>query len=98
MAEKSRGRKSFVPVAIAGVVAVLGLVALLVVDHGPWNKPVVKPPTAVLQGDTASAAREVGATVTPTDPKPALEPVAPGPKPVNPAIPAAPVREGEAPK
>ena len=73
MVEKSGGRKSFVPVAIAGVVAVMGLVALLVVNHGPWNKPVVKPPTTVPQGDTAAAAREVGATVTPTNPKPALE-------------------------
>ena len=98
MAEQSRGLKSFRPVAIAVVVAFVGLVALLVVNHGPWNKPVVKPPTTVPQGNTAAAAREVGATVTPTDPKSALEPVAPGPKPVNPAIPATPVPAGEAPK
>jgi hypothetical protein len=36
---------------------------------------------------TGAAARAVGATVTPTAPKPALEPVAPGPPLAQPAIP-----------
>ncbi len=39
---------------------------------------------------TGAAARAAGATVTPTAPKPALDPTAPGPKPVQPANPATP--------
>ena len=77
----------FVPVIIATVVAVMGFVGLLLVNHGPWNKPKVKNETMIQYGTTAAAAAAVGAAVTPTAPKPQLEPVAPGPKPVQPAIP-----------
>ena len=76
-----------VPALIAITVAVIGLVGLLLVDHGPWNKPHVKNETMIQYGTTAAAAAAVGATVTPTSPKPALEPVAAGPKRVQPAIP-----------
>ena len=87
MAEKTRVRKTFVPVGIAAAVAVIGLALLLLVDHGPWTRPAVKAPAAIPHSDTAAAAQAAGASVTPTDPKPAIEPVAPGPKPVQPAAP-----------
>jgi hypothetical protein len=72
------------PVIIATAVALIGLVALLLLDHGPWNKPNVKNEIMIQYGTTATAA---GAAVTPTEQKPELEPVVPGPKPVQPAIP-----------
>jgi hypothetical protein len=76
-----------VPVIITTVVAVMGLVGLLLVNHGPWNKPKVQNETMIQYGTTAGAAAAAGAGVAPTEKKPELEPVAPGPKPVEPAIP-----------
>ena len=66
-----------------------GVVAMAVVDHGPWNKPNAQT-AEVNYSTTDAAARAVGAKVTPTLPKPALEPVAPGPKPAQPINPATP--------
>ena len=83
-------QKKFVPVAIAAAVALIGLLALLIVNHGPWTRPVVRAPAAIPTSDTAAAAEAAGATATPTDPKPAIEPVPPGPKPVNPDAPKTP--------
>lgn len=77
------------PVAIASAIAVFGVLAMLVVDHGPWNKPNVRT-AEVYYSTTGAAARAVGAKVTPTLPKSAIEPVAPGPKPTQPANPATP--------
>ena len=70
-------------------IAVFGLVAMLIVDHGPWNRPHLQ--TAESNHiTTGAAASAVGATVTPTAPKPELEPTAPGPKPVQPPNPKTP--------
>jgi hypothetical protein len=77
----------FLPVIIATVVAVMGLIGLLLVNHGPRNKPNVKNETMIQHGTTAGSAAAAGAAVTPTEQKPALEPVPAGPKPVAPAIP-----------
>jgi hypothetical protein len=77
----------FVPVIIATVVAVMGLVGLLLVNHGPWNKPKVQNETMIQYGTTAGSAAAVGAAVTPTEQKPEIEPAVPGPKRVAPAIP-----------
>jgi hypothetical protein len=77
----------FIPLIIATAITVIGLVALLLVDHGPWNKPKVQNETMIQYGTTAASAAAVGAAITPTEKKPELEPVAPGPKPVAPAIP-----------
>jgi hypothetical protein len=76
------------PVGIALAVAIFGVVAMLVVDHGPWSRPKVR--TAEVYTSTSDAARAVGATVTPTSRQPELEPVAPGPQPAQPANPATP--------
>jgi hypothetical protein len=82
-------RKSRVPMLFALAIAVFGLVAMLIVDHGPWNRPHLQ--TAESNHiTTGAAASAVGATVTPTAPKPELEPTAPGPKPVQPPNPKTP--------
>jgi hypothetical protein len=76
------------PVVLAAIVAVVGMVAMLVVDHGPWSRPHVQTAEVADHHNTAEAARAVGATVTPTEPQSELDPIAPGPKraqPVNPA-------------
>lgn len=78
------------PLAIAIAVTILGALGMLIVDHGPWNKPKLHTVTAASSSTTGEAARAAGATVMPTDPKPQLEPEAPGPKPVHPAIPRTP--------
>jgi hypothetical protein len=78
------------PVLIASAVAVFGVLAMLIVDHGPWNKPKVRTAEVHNYTTTGDAARAVGATVTPTEPQSQVEPVAPGPKPAQPANPATP--------
>jgi hypothetical protein len=71
------------PMIASIAVAAFGISAILLVDHGPWNRPHLK--TAMVNyGNTASAAKAVGATVTPTQPKPAIEPETPGPKRAQP--------------
>jgi hypothetical protein len=73
------------PVVIAVAVAVLGILAMLIVDHGPWSRPHIQTAEMANYTTTGAAAQAAGATVTPTEPKPQIEPVAPGPKPVHPA-------------
>ncbi len=77
------------PAITAIAVASFGLLALVLVDHGPWSKPQVQNSTMIEYGTTAGAAAAVDATVTDTAPKQSIEPAAPGPKPVQPAIPDA---------
>jgi hypothetical protein len=73
------------PVAVALAVAILGVLAMLIVDHGAWNRPQVQTAEAATYKTTGEAARAVGARVSPTEPKPAIEPEPPGPKPIHPA-------------
>lgn len=83
-------RRGGMPLVVAIVVAILGVLGMLIVDHGPWNKPHVK--TAAMANTTIAgdAARDAGAGVMPTEPKQRNEPDAPGPEPVHPATPATP--------
>ena len=74
------------PLVIAIVIATFGVIGILLVDHGPWNKPKVQT-AEVHYPSTKAAANAVGATVTPTAPKTTIEPDAPGPKPVQPPNP-----------
>ena len=74
------------PLGIAMVIAVFGVLGILLVDHGPWNKPHLQS-AEVSYPTTKAAATAVGATVTPTEPNSAIEPVAPGPKPAQPPNP-----------
>jgi hypothetical protein len=78
------------PAKIALAVAIFGVVAMLVVDHGPWSKPKVQTAEVHNYTTTGEAARAAGATITQTAPPLALEPDAPGPKPVQPANPETP--------
>jgi hypothetical protein len=78
------------PIMVALAVAIFGVLGMLLVDHGPWNRPNVQTAEVANYKTTGAAARAVGATVTSTEPKPELEPVAPGPKPAQPANPATP--------
>jgi hypothetical protein len=84
--ERTLGR----PVMAAMVVATFGVLGMLIVDHGPWNRPQVQTAEVTNYRTTGEAARAAGATVTPTAAKPAIEPDAPGPKSAQPANPAAP--------
>ncbi len=77
------------PIIVAIAVAAIGLVSLILVDHGPWSKPRVQNGTMIEYGTTAGAAAAAGAIVTDTAPTQSIEPAAPGPKPVQPAIPDA---------
>ena len=76
------------PVVIAIAVAGFGVLAMLIVDHGPWTRPRVQTAEIVNHKTTGDGARAVGAKVTPTAPKSELEPNAPGPKPAEPVNPA----------
>lgn len=75
------------PVVVALAIAILGILAMLIVDHGPWSRPHVQTAAVANYHTTGEAARAAGAEVAPTAPKPALEPEAPGPKPAQPASP-----------
>jgi hypothetical protein len=75
---------------VAIAVAVFGMLAMLIVDHGPWNRPHVQTAEVANYKTTGEAARAAGAIVTPTAPKPVLEPKPPGPKPAQPTNPATP--------
>jgi|1185.fasta_scaffold600245_1 hypothetical protein len=75
------------PVVIAIAVAVFGVLGMLLVDHGPWSRPHVQTADIANYKTTGEAARAVGATVTPTEPRRPLEPVVPGPKPAEPTVP-----------
>jgi hypothetical protein len=75
-------------VAAAGAVA--GVLAMMVVDHGPWSRPHTETAEVADHMTTGEAARAAGATVTATAPRSEVEPVAPGPKraqTVNPITP-----------
>jgi hypothetical protein len=77
------------PLMATIAVAVCGVLAMLIVDHGPWSRPQVQTAEVATYKTTGEAARAVGASVTQTAPKAAIEPVAPGPKaqPNNPVMP-----------
>jgi hypothetical protein len=77
------------PLMVAIAVAVFGVLAMLIVDHGPWSRPLVQTAEVATYRTTGEAARAVGASVTPTAPKAAIEPAAAGPKvqPNNPVMP-----------
>jgi hypothetical protein len=78
------------PLMVALAVAIFGVLGMLIVDHGPWNRPKVQTAEIVNYTTTGAAAHAVGATVTPTAPNLEVEPVAPGPKPAEPANPTPP--------
>jgi hypothetical protein len=89
-ANESRSRTSRRgPLMVTMAVAVFGVLAMLIVDHGPWSRPQVQTAEVATYRTTGEAARAAGASVTQTTRKAAIEPVAPGPKvqPNNPVMP-----------
>lgn len=78
------------PLLVAVAIAVLGVLGMLIVDHGPWNKPKVQTIAMAPDSTLGEAARGAGVMVMPSEPKPRLEPDPPGPKPVHPANPVTP--------
>jgi hypothetical protein len=72
------------PVVIATAVAAFGVLGMVIVDHGPRTHPQVQTADLANYRSTGEAARAVGATVTPTEPRRGPEPVVPGPKPAEP--------------
>ncbi len=85
--DRHRRRSGGIPVAVALAVAIFGVLAMLVVDHGPWNRPNVQTAEVANDRTTGAAARAAGAVVTPTAPRPEIEHDEPGPKPAQPASP-----------
>ena len=77
------------PLIVAVAVAVFGLLAMLIVDHGPFSQSRVQTAEVATYRTTGEASRAVGASVTQTAPKAAIEPDAPGPgiQPNNPVMP-----------
>jgi len=75
------------PALVALAIAVFGVLAMLIVDHGPWSRPRVETAEVADHRTTGEAARLAGATIQPTEPKAPLQPEAPGPKPAQPANP-----------
>jgi len=86
---KSAKRMQRRPVVIAIAVSILGVLAMLIVDHGPSTRPQIQTAEVASHMTTGEAASAVGATVTPTEPTPGVEPARPGPKPAEPASAAA---------
>jgi uncharacterized membrane protein len=83
-------RRSLHPVIVALAVAIFGVLAMLIVDHGPWSRPEAQAAAVANYKTTGAAAHAAGAQVVPTPPKPEIEPVVPGPKPAQPANPTTP--------
>lgn len=81
-------RSGGTPLVVAIAVAVIGMLSILIVDYGPWNKPKVQPAVIAHHSTTGEAARAAGAKVMPTEPRLQVEPDPSGPKPVHPVGPA----------
>jgi hypothetical protein len=90
LAEDRLNRRGGAPLKVAIAVAVLGVLGMLIVDHGPWNKPKVQPAFMASYSSTGEAARAAGAKVMPTEQKLQVEPEPPVPKPVHPVNPTPP--------
>lgn len=73
-------QKAVSPVWVALAIAVFGIVAMLLVDHGPWARPQAQSAEVAYFHSTGEAARAAGANVVPTQPKSGLEPDPLGPK------------------
>ena len=77
-------RRGLHPLAVALAVAVLGILAMLIVDHGPGSRRHVQTAETAKHQTTGEAARAAGAGVEPTEPKRGIEPEPQVPKQVEP--------------
>ena len=55
------------PGVIALIVAGLTIAAMLIVDHGPWNRAKTQPAHVAMYATTGEAAHAAGAKVLPTE-------------------------------
>lgn len=62
------------PGVIALIVAGLTIAAMVIVDHGPWNRAKTQPAHVAMYATTGEAAHAAGAKVLPTAPKAMLVP------------------------
>jgi hypothetical protein len=90
MNKKPERTRSRAPMIVSLAVAIFGVLAMLLVDHGPWSSPNVQAAEVANYKTTGEAAHAVGAQVVPTAPKQEIEPEPPGPKPAQPANPQTP--------
>ncbi len=75
------------PLTVVIAVAIVGILGMLLIDHGSWTHPQAQSAEIAKYKTTGEAARAAGATVAPTEPKRLLEPIVPGPKPAEPPAP-----------
>jgi hypothetical protein len=61
--------------------------ALIMEIRDRWHSPEVKPAVVAQYTTTGQVAREAGARISQSEPKPAVEPEPAGPKPAQPANP-----------
>jgi hypothetical protein len=80
-------QKGVHPCWVAIAVAAFGILAMLVIDHGPWSRPHVQTAEVARHQTTGQAARSAGAALAPTQPKSRLEPDAQVPKQAEPPNP-----------
>jgi hypothetical protein len=73
------------PAIVALTVSIFGVLAMFIVDHGPWSRPRVETAEVADHRTTGEAARSAGAAVQQTPPRTPLQPEAP--KPAQPANP-----------
>ncbi|MGC5231072.1 hypothetical protein, partial [Klebsiella pneumoniae] len=64
--ENHSTRSGGMPLVVAMAVAILGVLGMLIVDHGSWNKPKVQTAAMAHYGTTGEAARAAGAIIVPT--------------------------------
>src|SRR5258708_37586445 len=88
--ENPSKRRGGIPLVAAIVIAVLGVLGMLIVDHGPSNKPKGQTAAMANYTTTGDAARAAGATGMPTPTEPPPLPGAPRPPPRPPAQPPQP--------
>ena len=72
---------------ISLAIALACIVALTLQVRDRWNSPEVKTAAQAQHSTTGQAARQAGARISQSEPKPAVEPDPPGPKPAQPANP-----------
>ena len=87
LANNRSNRHGGAPLRVAIAVAVFGVLGMVIVDYGLWNKPKTQPAFMASYSTTREAAQAAGATVMPTEPRLQVEPEPPMPKPVHPVSP-----------
>jgi hypothetical protein len=72
---------------ISLIIAIASIFVLTLQVRDRWNSPEVKTAAEAQLTTTGQAAREAGARISQTEPKPPIEPDPAGPKPAHPAHP-----------